>query len=328
MMLRLVLTFAMLFTFFPLHFSGAEEGMLRDSFTNEAGTRSYELFIPTQTNQKKLPLLVMLHGCTQNAQDFSLGTEMNAFAEEHGFYVLYPEQSTEANGGRCWNWFEPEHQQRAKGEPSILADMTSDVIKKYRINAKQVYVAGLSAGGAMSVILGATYPDLYAAIGVHSGLEYQAGTDLPSAVGAMFLGGPDPIGQGKLAFEAMQEHHRPVPVIVFHGDSDKTVNITNGHQVLTQWSVTNDYADDGLRNQSIRDDVFEITQGQIADGYSYTQSKYVDSRKKLIMEKWIVSDLPHSWSGGNTSGSYTDPKGPKASAEMVRFFKQFKLKAE
>jgi poly(hydroxyalkanoate) depolymerase family esterase len=318
----------MLFVFFAVDYSRAEyeNRMIKGSFTNEVGTRAYELFMPSKFNEKKVPLVVMLHGCTQNANDFSLGTEMNAMAEKEGFFVLYPEQSSEFNANKCWNWFEVGHQQRGKGEPSIIAEMTLDIVNKYPINSKKVYVAGMSAGGAMSVIMGATYPDVYAAIGVSAGLEYKAGTDLLSGTLAMQVGGPDPARQGRLAYEAMQQFKRTVPMIVFHGDSDVTVNVTNGHQVLSQWSVTNDYADDGFLNKSISDTHYYNIHDQVENGFTYTQSTYFDSSQKPIMEKWIVHGMSHKWSGGNPNGSYTDPKGPKATREMVRFFNQFMMK--
>ncbi len=296
------------------------ETMQRGTFTNDAGTRPYELFTPDLHHKKRLPLVVMLHGCTQNAQDFAAGTEMNKLANLQGFFVLYPEQTTEANANRCWNWFEVKHQSRSKGEPSIIAEMTKQIINNHRIDPQKVYIAGMSAGGAMTVIMGATYPELYKAIGVSAGLEFEAATDLLSGVTAMQLGGPDPKSQGIRAFDEMGEHKRIMPVIVFHGEMDATVNIKNSHQVASQWITTNDYVDDGQYNHSISDQHYLLEHGKVSNGYNYTKSIYFDSNDKPIIEKWIISEMTHKWSGGSSNGSYTDAKGPNASFEMVRFF--------
>lgn len=292
------------------------------TYTNDSGTRAYKWFIPSGYHGQRVPLVVMLHGCTQNADDFAAGTKMNTIAERETFIVLYPEQSSEANANSCWNWFEPAHQERGKGEPAIIAGITQKLMSQYNIDHNRVYVAGMSAGGAMTVIMGATYPDLYAGIGVSAGLEYKAAHDLLSAISAQELGGPDPNQQGGLAYLAAGSEARVVPTIVFHGQNDLTVQVVNGHQVLSQWAQTNDYADDGLNNDSITDQAAYVEQGQVPNGYTYTRSVYKDSKGEEMMEKWIVDTMTHRWSGGSTEGSYTDPKGPDASEEMYRFFMQ------
>ena len=200
--------------------------VLAASCTNHAGTRAYKVYVPSTYNGQALPLIVMLHGCKQNPDDFAAGTGMNAIAEQNDCFVVYPAQAHAANGSNCWNWFKAEDQQRDRGEPSIIADITRDVIREYHIDPSRVYVAGLSAGGAMAAIMGATYPELYAAIGIHSGLPVGAAHDLPSAFAAMKNGGATK--------EPRNAREAPIPVIVFHGDRDTTVHPRNGEQALAQ----------------------------------------------------------------------------------------------
>jgi poly(hydroxyalkanoate) depolymerase family esterase len=308
------------FTLFITQAESASNTFLSGTYTSEEGTRNYKLFIPSGYKGQRVPLYVMLHGCTQNPDDFAAGTEMNQWAEEKTFLVLYPAQSDSANANLCWNWFEPAHQKRDSGEPAIIKGMTAQIMKEYNVEANQVYAAGMSAGGAMTAILGAAYPDVYAAIGVSAGLEYRAAHDLLSAVSAQELGGPNPDDQGGLAYLAAGEAARVVPTIVFHGANDLTVQVVNGHQVLSQWAQANDYADDGLDNATTTDQPAQVTTGQVPDGYSYTRSVYTNIKGVALMEKWIVDTMTHRWSGGSPNGSYTDPKGPSATGEMVRFF--------
>lgn len=294
---------------------------LSGSYSNEHGTRAYRLYVPSgYTGAKPAPLVMMLHGCTQTADDFAAGTQMNSVAESHTFLVAYPEQDPAANGSRCWNWFEPAHQERGRGEPSLLAGIAHQVKLGYKVNEHRIHVAGMSAGGAMGVILGATYPDVFSAIGVHSGLEYRAGTDLASALLAQEAGGPDPDVQGELAYRAMGAARAPVRAIVFHGELDRTVVVANGHQVLSQWAQTNDYVDDGADDGSVDDLPESVETGTTPAGYTYTRSTYASATGALLLEKWIVRELTHAWSGGSPLGSYTNAKGPSASGEMWRFF--------
>lgn len=293
-----------------------KEGM----YENEYGARDYKLYFPDGYNGQRLPLVVMLHGCGQEPADFAKGTKMNQLADEYRFIVLYPTQSWQANLNHCWNWFEREHQQRDRGEPAILAGMTQEIIDQYNIQHKQVYVAGMSAGGAMSVILGAAYPDLYTVIGVSVGIMYNGATNVVGGLTVMALGGADPHEKGRLAYEASGDNNRVVPVIVFHGNRDLTVNVKNGHQTISQWAKTNDLADDGIENDSITDQHYTTIRGEVPGGHSYIRSLYSNQKGSVIMEKWIVDKMGHHWSGGSAEGSYTDPKGPDASREMIRFF--------
>jgi poly(hydroxyalkanoate) depolymerase family esterase len=273
------------------------------SYTNKAGTRSYKLYVPSGYVGQAVPLLVMLHGCTQTPVDFAAGTHMNVLAEEKTFLVAYPEQVTLANRSGCWNWFQTADQCHGKGEPSLIAGITQQVMSNYHVDATRVYIAGMSAGGAMAVIMAATYPDLYAAVGVHSGLAYGAAQDLPSAFASMKQGAP----------QHMRQLTERIPLIVFHGDRDTTVAPINAERLLDQWLQAA-----GNGSNALRDTV--LKRGQVTGGHAYSRFVYQNASGQTIAEKWIIHQAGHAWSGGSPSGSYTDIKGPDASAEMVRFF--------
>jgi poly(hydroxyalkanoate) depolymerase family esterase len=290
------------------------------SYTNQAGTRSYKLYIPSGYIGQEVPLIVMLHGCTQSPNDTAAGTQMNALAEEHIFLVAYPAQAQGANMNKCWNWFKASDQQRGRGEPSLVAGITRQIIDEYKVADGRVYVAGMSAGGAMAAIMGEAYPDLYAAVGVHSGLAPGAAHDMPSAFAAMHQGGPATPRREVPTATATGQPARIVPAIVFHGDCDKTVHPRNADHLLEHYRTakttgSRDEAGGSTSRGTVR-------QGQVAGGHAYTRATCRDAGGRAIVERWTVHGLGHAWSGGSSSGSYTDPKGPDASAEMVRFFNQ------
>ncbi|TFW27497.1 extracellular catalytic domain type 1 short-chain-length polyhydroxyalkanoate depolymerase [Massilia horti] len=266
------------------------------SYTNEAGTRGYKLYVPGNYTGLPAALVVMLHGCVQDPDDFAAGTQMNALAEEHGFLVVYPAQSPQANATRCWNWFNAIHQQRDQGEPSIIAGITRDIMARYCVDQARVYVAGMSAGGAMATIMGTLYPDLYAAVGVHSGLPFASAHDLPSALAAM-----------KGDFLRRSEPGHALPIIVFHGDKDTTVHPANGEHLIEL-----------ARHASI--DV-AVEPGTVPQGYAYTRTVHQREDGRVHAEHWVIHGAGHAWSGGDARGSYTDGKGPDASREMLRFFR-------
>jgi poly(hydroxyalkanoate) depolymerase family esterase len=243
---------------------------------------------------------------------------MNTLAEAGTFFVVYPGQPSSANISRCWNWFRRENQQRGAGEPALLAGLTRQIMATYHVDARRVFVAGLSAGAAMSVILGTTYPDLYAAVGVHSGLAYTAAHDLATAHVAMQHGALAPARPESRSSEATDVPARVVPTMVFHGDGDLTVNVVNADHVLTSWVQATDERDTTHRPAQR----VTMERGQVPSGYAYTRSIYHDPHGRALMEKWIVHQMGHAWSGGSPRGSYSDPKGPNASAEMVRFFSE------
>jgi len=255
----------------------------------------------------------MLHGCTQTPSDFETGTQMDAQADAAGFIVAYPEEPSSANAEECWNWFLPADQARGSGEPQLLANIVTDLGKDYSVDAKKVFVAGLSAGAAMAVILGATYPDVFAAIGVHSGLEFEAGTDETSALNASASGGPNPTTQGDLAFTAMGAQKRAVPVMVFHGDQDQVVNVTNATQIVSQWTET-----DKRAGATVGAGV--ATMGS-AGGKTYAHTTYANgSSGKSLLELYVVHGMGHAWSGGSSAGMYTDPAAPDATTILWQFF--------
>jgi poly(hydroxyalkanoate) depolymerase family esterase len=280
------------------------------SYGNQAGSRAYKLYVPSGYQGQTLPLVVMLHGCTQSPDDFAAGTRMNALAEERICLVVYPEQAASANAQRCWNWFSPDDQQRDRGEPSLIAGITRQIMRDYPVDPQCVYVAGLSAGGAAAVIMGATYPDLYAAIGVHSGLAYGAASDLPSAFAAMRQGGGAVVERGSSGAPAGGQR-RLVPTIVFHGDRDGTVHSCNGDRVIAQARAA---APVGLQPTAT------VERGQVPGGRAYRRTLHADADGQAILEQWVIHGAGHAWSGGSSAGSYTDPQGPDAAREMLRFF--------
>ncbi|QJQ97022.1 PHB depolymerase family esterase [Halomonas sp. PA5] len=321
--------------------AGASRGsgeFLSGSFKNHAGSRDYKLYIPSAYHGQSLPLVVMLHGCTQNPDDFALGTGMNTLAEAQPCFVLYPAQPASANSSKCWNWFKASDQQRDHGEPAILAGMTRHIVESHQLDERRIYVAGLSAGGAMATTLAMTYPDLYAAVGIHSGLPHAAAHDLPSALAAM-QGGAGTRSHVNVPGMKMSGMHRSgmagsginsqeagtrrsnfgqqgsgsaskgkIPAVIFHGDRDSTVHPCNGQRVAAQ------YVDPDAVSQTREE------RGQVANGHGYTRTLHHDASDHVLMEQWTIHGAGHAWAGGSARGSYTDPKGPDASKEMLRFF--------
>jgi poly(hydroxyalkanoate) depolymerase family esterase len=294
----------------------------RGTFSHGAGARPYKLYVPQNyIHGRPAPLLVALHGCTQDPDNFAAGTRFNTLADQYNFLVLYPQQASTNNAGKCWNWFVPANQARGSGEPALLAGMIDDIALHYSVDSERVFIAGMSAGAAMAVILGACYPDYVAAIGVHSGLEYKAATNLVGAQVAMSRGGPDPARQGKLAYLSAGSAARVLPVIVFHGTRDETVSPINGSQVIQQFVSTDDYADDGRANHSVSATPSSIETGQVPNGYSYTVSTYI-YQGNVLLKHYSIDGMGHAWSGGNTAppATFTDPGGPDASSIMWNFF--------
>ncbi|MGJ7521468.1 extracellular catalytic domain type 1 short-chain-length polyhydroxyalkanoate depolymerase [Variovorax sp. LT1P1] len=289
------------------------ERWLDGSSAHRGRTLAYKLYVPpanSDGDSAKRPLVVMLHGCTQGAADFAAGTQMNLLAREAGALVLYPEQTQRANAQKCWNWFKPQHQQRGKGEPEALAMLIRSIVDEHDVDDARVYVAGLSAGGAMADILGRSYPDLIAAVGVHSGLPSGAASDLPSALAAMRQGA----GASDDASACVP------PTIVFHGDADATVHVRNATAIV-----------DAART-SHRDPTGALPEGQASEGRApagrrYTRTVYTDRDGRARTEYWRLHGAGHAWSGGSAQGSYTDPTGVDASAEMLRFFLAHRLRA-
>jgi poly(hydroxyalkanoate) depolymerase family esterase len=287
----------------PLEIPEGAEYLSR-SYACAAGRRSYKLYIPSSHAGGRRPLVVMLHGGTQDADDFAAGTRMNALAEEHGFLVAYPSQCKSANPSLCWNWFKPEDQVRGAGEPSIIAGITSEIIAEQDIDPQRVFVAGLSAGGAMAAVMGATYPEVYAAVGVHSGLPYRSATDVASAFAAM---------SGDPGLQRRPRKTRPnsdrtlrVRTIVFHGDADHIVHPSNAARIVEAQAKGGDSAERVKARSSV--------------SRTYTRAVTRDKTGTAVVEHWLIHGSGHAWSGGSADGTYTDPHGPDASRAMLRFF--------
>ena len=271
------------------------------SHSGASGTRDYRLYIPASLPDGAQGLIVMLHGCTQNPDDFASGTAMNALAEQHGLIVAYPSQTRAHNAQGCWNWFRAGDQVRDAGEPAIIAGMTRDLISEFDVDRSRVFVAGLSAGGAMAAIVGEAYPDLFAGIGVHSGLPAGCASDVVSAFAAMR-------GGAERAPHRFSNGGCTPRTIVFHGSADATVHPSNGNSIVT-------IARSGRGGAEVHQ-----ARGSSQGGRSYTKTVTQDLNGVPVVEHWVVEGAGHAWSGGSDAGSYTDPAGPDASAEMVRFF--------
>lgn len=288
---------------------------LQGSHTHQQITRRYKLYVPSGRAARGRPpraLVVMLHGCTQDPDDFAAGTGMNQQAELHDVCVLYPEQCQSANASRCWNWFKHNHQQRGRGEAALLADLSRQIASQQGVEPGAVFIAGLSAGGAMAASVAAAYPEQFGGVGVHSGLPPGAADNLQEALAAMRSGAAggaaagvrgEPTRAGKGAL--------PVPTIVFHGDQDTTVHPRNGQQVLAATLAPDAMAAPGHP---------EVTEGRADGGRRFTRTRFSRADGRPLAEHWLVHGAGHAWSGGQAAGSYTDPSGPDATAEMLRFF--------
>lgn len=283
--------------------------------------RTYKKYVPTGADGSPIPLVVMLHGCTQSPDQFKNETKMNDIAESETFIAIYPDQTTSANANECWNWFEDSNTTRGSGEAALIAGMAEDVMATNTVDEDRVFLAGFSAGAGMVPNLLAAYPDLYAAGAVHSGLEYGAADGVTDATMAMTQGGPDPQTQGTAAYQAMQSNGvtDTIPTIVFHGTSDYTVYPKNGNQAAEQATQTNDLASDGADDDDI-DYTADATRDGQASSLSYTVSEYRDGNGDTIVEKWMIDSMGHAWSGGAQGGSYTAPGGPDASQIIWNFF--------
>lgn len=270
---------------------------LERRFGNHAGSRAYDLFVPSSHGGgSPLPLVVMLHGCSQTSRDFAIGTRMDELAEEQGFLVAYPDQPRSANVAKSWNWFRAGDQLRDRGEPAILAGLTRQVMQDFDVDPAKVYVAGLSSGGAAAAVLAMAYPELYAAVGIHSGLACGSAASMAAALMAMRRGA---------LLEPRRATH-PMPTIVFQGDRDATVSPVNGDQAIAQCRPTVDL-DTATHH------------GRSEGGMAYTRTILTETAGAWSSEQWVLHGGGHAWSGGHPSGSHTDPAGPDASREMLRF---------
>ena len=273
-------------------------------FAVPEGKRAYKLYRPALAAQagKAMPLVVMLHGCTQTPDDFATGTGMNRLADELGFLVVYPAQNAVANGKKCWNWFQPSDQMRDAGEPELIAGITRQVMRGNNVDPSRVYVAGLSAGGAAAAIIASAYPDIFAAAGVHSGLPIGAAQNAVVALMVMQAGS---LGVRQSV---------PMPTIIFHGDADTTVHPSNGRAIADRAAAT-------------FSDLSQVVKNGRTDAQKYTRTSHRAGNRKSFCEHWVIEGAGHAWSGGNPAGSFAEASGPDASREMLRFFLQHRLQA-
>lgn len=276
----------------------------------------YRLFVPgSYDGRARMPLVVMLHGCTQSAEDFARGTRMQDLAERSGFLVVFPEQRSDAHPQRCWNWYDPAHQSRGAGEPALIAGMTRQIVGGYAVDPDRVYIAGISAGGAMSVNVAVAYPELFAAIGVHSGIGFAAARSMHEALRVM-REGPQGSGQGVEALlGSLGSHSRLIPLFAVHGAADPVVNVVNTDALVAQWALVMSRLAGASGPPRIHQQHGE------AGGRAFTRmSLRLGPDEPTVVEQWTIQGLGHAWSGGNPGGSYTDAAGPDVSREMVRFF--------
>jgi poly(hydroxyalkanoate) depolymerase family esterase len=308
-----------------LNVSAYAGAWVKGTVKNSAGSLEYRLWIASAYDKRKpAPLVLMLHGCMQTAEQFAALSGMNELADKNNFLAVYPEQTATANPLKCWNWFDPKHQSRDAGEPSLIAAVIQDLRASYSVDGQRIYAVGVSAGGAMAVVMAAAYPEFFAGLGVVAGTEYKAAITVEGGLAAMRQGGPDPNQQGLLAFQSIQKStaglKKRLAVIAFQGTKDPYVNPTNADQLIAQWAQTNDYLDDGKDNDSIRIESPDETKGTVTGGYNYIRYRYKDSRGRWLMEKWIVEGMGHAWPGSLLANQFADPKGPNATTEIWRFF--------
>jgi poly(hydroxyalkanoate) depolymerase family esterase len=291
------------------------------------GAQGRDVFVHTPPGldaSSPAPLVVMLHGCTQTAASFAAATGMNAAADRHGFVVAHAQQSREHNQQGCWNWFTSAHQRRGAGEPAFIASAARAIAQagsRWAIDEDRVFVAGFSAGGAMASVVAATYPDVFAAAAIHSGLAYGSAHGLPAALTAMTRGGQSPDQQGRAALEAMGPAARVVPVISIHGTADPTVCPVNGDQVLRQWMATNRLASAGTYTADAARPA-GVSSDRTAGGRAHTRRTWTDATGALVQEHVEVEGMGHAWSGGAAGASYTDPAGPSATELVWSFFER------
>jgi poly(hydroxyalkanoate) depolymerase family esterase len=293
--------------------AGGDGFWISGTFASAEGQRDYKAYIPPGYRPGvPLPLVTLLHGCAVSVDQMDALTRFSSLAAQRTFIVAYPIQSPLANPSLCWNWFDQHNQQRGQGEAAIIAGITRALTQAFSVDGRRIFVIGASAGGAMSVIMGATYPDLFAAIGVVAGCEYGGAP-------CTALGGPDPVTQGRLAYQAMGTFARVMPVIVFHGDADIVAAPINGGQVVQQWLASDDYADDGRANGSIATTPSADEMLEVPAGRSYEHRRYSDGNGAALIDYYVIHGAGHAWPGGPAGVIFTDPGGPDATGLSYDF---------
>ncbi|MDB4949896.1 MAG: esterase, depolymerase family [Gemmatimonadetes bacterium] len=290
-----------------IHASAAGAGRVEwATYQGPAGTRRYRIYLPAGYDPShKAPLVLMLHGCTQDPDDFARGTRMDAVADESGVLLVYPEQPATAQIQRCWTWYDPAQIARDGGEAAVLAGIVGEVEAHHAVDARRVYVLGISAGGSMAVNLAAAYPELFAGVVAHSGIAYHAALGVPQALGAMQGNGLDAERLRGAAAQVLARGGFP-PLLVIHGNADPVVRPANGHALARQWA-----------------DARGLTAGaesaETAGGLAFQRQRFTDAGGHVLVETLFVDGLGHAWSGGSAEGTYTSAAGPDASREAMRF---------
>ncbi len=301
-----------------------EKGLvIQDVYESEHGVRPYRLYLPPAVlGEEDLeakgegaaapPLLVVLHGCTQDAEDVARGTRMDDHGRRRGMAVLYPEQPPEAHATRCWNWYEPDHQSAGGGEPAILAGMIREMTETWGLDSERVYVAGISAGGAMAVTLAATHPGLVSGVASHSGVAYRAAVGLEEATRVLSPAEAEPSRDLVEAVSgAMGERGRRIPLLVIHGDDDAVVAPRNARWLADQWAGLAEEFAEGVVEWDMDPSRPQADQA--------SRIEVVRDDGGVWMEMWRIRDLGHAWSGGSDEGTFTQPGGLDASALIVDF---------
>lgn len=291
-------------------------------YTNAAGTRKYQLYLPAGYDASRTHMLVvLLHGCTQDAADIARGTRIAEHADRDGFIALLPEQPESANAKKCWNWYDPAHQARGAGEPSIIDGMTAKVIAGYPVDPERVHLAGISAGAGMAALVAVAYPETYASVAFHSGIAWRGATNVMAALGVMAKGpsATEADTLGARAAAAMGARKRAIPALVIHGGSDKVVNPANAAALARQWTRMNASVrplDDAPI--ALQDAAGNNERSGEANGYHWTRASF--GAGEAVVDELIIAELGHAWSGGSSTGTFTDEHGPDATGEIVRFF--------
>ena len=290
--------------------------LIQRSYVGPEGTRDYLLYVPAGYDGTPRPLVVGLHGCSQSASHFAYITGFNHLADTEGFLVVWPEQNIVSNTSLCWNWFSLVHQQRDTGEAAIIAGMVDEVAGTHAVDSKRVHAVGISAGGAMAVVLGAVFPDVFASVGSVEGCPFN---------GTPCVGSPSLMPASTLAgyvVDAMGSKARLLPLLVVQGTLDTSVLPANGELLVQQWVRAADQIDDGATNGSVPTTAASTSDGSAPGGHDYEKAVYLDANGDVLVERWLVSGLGHAWPGGAPAIAYSDPQGPSACDESWRFFEE------
>lgn len=277
------------------------------------GTRAWRLVVPDGSTTAPRPLLVMLHGCLQNAADIARGSNLDAVAEREGILVLYPEQPTTANPRQCWNWFDPAHQHRDRGEPALLAGLVADVVQQHGGDASRVHIAGVSAGAAMATLVAVAYPEQFVSITSVAGVGWQAATTVAQALSVMQRGAGDALPSASVMLAAMGAHARTMPVFIVHGEADNVVHVNNASETASQFVAVHQ----ALRTKAGLPALqAETLPPRDEHGLPVHESQWRDEHGRAVVTVLRVGQLGHAFPFGNATGSFTDARGPDVAGRL------------